>query len=293
MVEGMFNVNSTSVGAWQALFAGIRGREVVYRDANGDLRPVEIASGKRIALSRFNTATTDQEGNDPEFGVTRDDGMQAWSGVRFLDDSQLRKLAEECVKQVKMRGPFLNFSEFINRRLSNDELGTMGALQSAIDYDDASPESGSINYAFKSNSDFMLKESDLGTNSFKTPEAAVGSRFAGIPGYVIQSDLLNPIANTLSVRDDTFRIRAYGDTLDDKGNILARVWCEAVVQRVPEYSDDANASDVPARDMKVGADGKFTGEFSDIEDSDLTPSNLLFGRKFLIESFRWLSASEI
>ena len=59
--------------------------------------------------------------------------------MRFLDDEQLRKLAEECVKQVKLRGPFLNFSEFINRRLSDDDLGLMGALQSAIDYDDDSP----------------------------------------------------------------------------------------------------------------------------------------------------------
>ena len=75
----------------------------------------------------------------------------------------------------------------------------------------------------------------------------MGSRFAGIPGYVIQSDLLKPIANTLSVRDDTFRIRAYGDSLDKSGNIMARAWCEAIVQRVPEYSDDSNDPEVPAR----------------------------------------------
>lgn len=285
MVDGMFNVNSTSVDAWHSLFAGIRERQVVYRDKNGTLKPVGIPSGKRIALSRFNTATTDQEGNDPEFGVTRDDGMLAWSGVRFLDDAQLRKLAEECVKQVKRRGPFLNFSEFINRRLSDDDLGTMGALQSAIDYDDASPQVGSINYDFKSNSDFMLKESDLGTHAFATPAAAVGSRFAGIPGYVIQSDLLRPIANTLSVRDDTFRIRAYGDSIDKNGNILASAWCEAIVQRVPEYCDESNAPEVPAREM--GADGVFS------DTIELTPLNRRFGRKFRIESFRWLSGSEI
>jgi hypothetical protein len=285
MVDGMFNVNSTSVDAWNALFAGIRERQIVYRDNNGALKPVAIPSGKRIALSRFNTATTDQEGNDPEFGVSRDDGMQAWSGVRFLDDAQLRKLAEECVKQVKQRGPFLNFSEFINRRLSNDALGIMGALQSAIDYDDASPQSGSINYDFKSNADFMLKASDLGANSYSTPEAAVGSRFAGIPGYVIQSDLLKPIANTLAVRDDTFRIRAYGDAVDKNGKILARAWCEAVVQRVPEYADESNRPEVPAR--KMSDDGIFS------DNSDLTPVNRRFGRKFQIESFRWLSGSEI
>jgi hypothetical protein len=287
MVDGMFNVNSTSVDAWHALFAGIRERKVVYRDKNGTLKTVAVPSDKRIAISRFNTATTDQECTDPEFGFTREDGMQAWSGVRFLDDAQLRKLAEECVKQVKRRGPFLNFSEFINRRLSDDDLGVMGALQSAIDYDDASPEAGSINYDFKK-SDFMLKTSDLGNHAFATPEAAVGSRYAGIPGYVIQSDLLKPIANTLSVRDDTFRIRAYGEARDASGKVVvARAWCEAIVQRLPEYCDGANDPEVPTR--KITA----TGVFSNIEDSDLTPSNRRFGRRFQIESFRWLSESEI
>ncbi len=133
----------------------------------------------------------------------------------------------------------------------------------------------------------MLKESDLGTHAFKAPEAATGSRFAGIPGYVIQSDLLKPIANTLSVRDDTFRIRAYGETLDNNGNILARAWCEAIVQRVPEYSDDSNNPEVPARNISPA------GKFSSIDDSELTPANRRFGRKFKIESFRWLSNSEV
>jgi hypothetical protein len=287
MVDGMFNVNSTSVDAWHALFAGIRERKLVYRDQSGALKPVTIPSGKRIPLSRFNTATTDKESTDPEFGFSREDGMQAWSDVRFLDDTQLRKLAGECVKQVKRRGPFLNFSEFINRRLSNDDLGVMGALQSAIDYDDATPEAGSINHDFKSTADYMLKEAQLGDHAFATPEAAVGSRFAGIPGYLIQSDLLKPIANSLAVRDDTFRIRAYGESLDPNGKVIARAWCEAIVQRLPEYCDGSNPPEIPAREINS------KGEFSSIDNSALTPVNRLFGRKFQIESFRWLSGTEI
>ena len=271
MVDGMFNVNSTSVDAWHALFAGIRERKVVFRDKDGDLKAVAVPDGKRIAVSRFNVATTDQEGDSPVNGVSRDDGMLAWSGVRFLDNAQLRKLAEECVKQVKQRGPFLNFSEFINRRLSNDNLGIMGALQSAIDYDDASPAPGSINYPFKSDSDYMLEESDLGGNAFETSEAAVGSRFAGIPGYVIQSDILKPIANTLSVRDDTFRIRAYGDSLDENGNVVARAWCEAVAQRVPD----------PVRPDSTGL------------NPDAEAPGTKFGRRFRLVSFRWLAAEEV
>lgn len=49
------------------------------------------------------------------------------------------------MKQVKRRGPFLNFSEFNNLRLSNDDLGTMGPLQSAIDYM-MTPNHGRIDY---------------------------------------------------------------------------------------------------------------------------------------------------
>lgn len=285
MVDGMFNVNSTSVAAWQALFAGIRERQLVYRDSSGALRKIDVPSGKRIGLSRFDTEVADKEMDDPSRGVTLPDGSKGWSGVRFLDDAQLRKLAEECVKQVKQRGPFLNFAEFVNRRLSNDSLGIMGALQSAIDYDDASPEPNSINYNFKNGPDFMMKASDLGDHAFSTPEAVVGSRFAGIPGYVIQSDLLKPIANTLSVRDDTFRIRAYGEALDTKGNVTARAWCEAVVQRMPDYCDTTNDAAVTARDMSA------SGVFSD--NAALTSANRLFGRRFTIESFRWLSRSEI
>lgn len=169
MVDGMFNVNSTSIPAWFSLFAGIRERTVVYRDASGSLRPVSVPSDKRIAISRFGTETSDQETQDPKFGVTMPDQSKGWSGVRFLDDVQLQKLAQECVKQVKQRGPFLNFSEFVNRRLSNDNLGLRGALQSAIDYDDSNPELASINGRFKNSQDYMMTAADLGDHLYPTP----------------------------------------------------------------------------------------------------------------------------
>ena len=285
MVDGMFNVNSTSVSAWYALFAGIRDRDVVFRNQNGGLEKVVVPEGKRIALSRFDTEISKNEVTDPLVGAEMADGWSGWSGVRFLSDTQLKKLAEECVKQVKLRGPFLNFSEFINRRLSDDELGVMGALQSAIDYDDESPDSDSINYRFKANRDYLISPNDLGPHEFATPEAINGSRFAGIPGYVIQSDILRPIANTLSVRDDTFRIRAYGESLDSRGNTLARAWCEAIVQRVPDYTDPSNSPEEPAK--TIGPAGDFA------ENNELSTMNRIYGRKFEIISFRWLNPSEV
>lgn len=285
MVDGMFNVNSTSVPAWFALFAGIRERQAVYRDQDGVLRPIEVPEGKRIALTRFNTEVSDREVDDPEFGANLGGGMQSWTGVRYLSDDQLLRLAEECVRQVKLRGPFLNYSEFINRRLSNDELGLMGALQSAIDYDDASQAPDSINYRFKNGPDFMMDSGYLGSHEFATPEAMHGSRFAGIPGYVIQSDLLKPIANTLNVRDDTFRLRAYGESRDAVGKVVARAWCEVIVQRVPAYLDPSNEANEPLRKMRSD------GAFRDNEDISLT--NRRFGRRLEIVDFRWLHPDEV
>lgn len=285
MIDGAFNVNSTSVQAWRALFTGIRERVIHYRRQNGSLAPVEIPSGATIALSRFDTPNSDQEVSDPALGVRRADGNDAWTGIRFLTDKHIELLAEKCVEQVKRRGPFLNFSEFINRRLSDDRLGVMGALQSAIDYDDANPDPASINHLYKKSDGLMIRASQLGTHEFSAPEAAEGSRLAGTPGYVIQSDILKPIAGTLTVRDDTFRIRTYGESLGADGKVIARAWCEALVQRFPEYQDPVNSPEVPAR--MQDKDGNFQ------DNPALSPLNRTFGRRFQIVSFRWLNASEI
>ena len=295
LVDGAFNVNSTSVKAWFSVLMGIRERKLFYRDASGALKEVSIPAN-HIALSRFNTPTTDKEVTDVYAGVKRDDGNMAWSGVRFLSEQQVLNLAEKCVEQVKKRGPFLNFSDFINRRLEDGELGLMGALQNAIDYDDSAPDSGSINYRFKNTAALMMSASDLGTHEFSTPDAVEGSRLAGIPGYVMQSDLLKPISNTLQVRDDTFRIRAYGEALDSEGNIVATAWCEAVLQRTPEYYDSSNDAwesvyEYEGNPVDAKYDPKWNGKF--ISNIGLSEDNKKFGRKFKVRSFKWLSSDEV
>jgi hypothetical protein len=89
--------------------------------------------------------------------------------------------------------------------------------------------------------------------------------------------VLNQIGATISARSDTFRIRTYGDATDANGKILASAWCEAVVQRVPEYVAEK------------------TQNGNDPWDSPATllPVNRDFGRRFVIRSFRWLSENEI
>ena len=56
-----------------------------------------------------------------------------WNGFRALNDAQIRTLAENLVKEIRSRGPFLSLAEFVNRRVEDSELGKSGAIQAAIE----------------------------------------------------------------------------------------------------------------------------------------------------------------
>ena len=70
-------------------------------------------------------------------------------------------------------------------------------------------------------------------------------------------------------------IRTYGDSVDGNGKVQARAWCEAVVQRVPDYLD-ADADDPHVKQVEL--DSK---------------TNRNLGPKLKIVSFRFLNESEV
>ncbi|MDQ8194759.1 hypothetical protein QEH59_10005 [Coraliomargarita sp. SDUM461004] len=158
--------------------------------------------------------------------------------LRELTVDQIQELAENIVAEIKARGPFLSLADFVNRSLiSEDEdadadgHGLMGALQAAIEQSD-------INNAVDG-------EAVTTANSvpFDVPEHATGKTSDGIAGYLTQADILTAIGPRMTVRDDTFTIRSYGDSLHPvTGEGVGQAWCEAVVQRLPEYVE-ANEND--------------------------------------------------
>jgi len=95
----------------------------------------------------------------------------------------------------------------------------------------------------------------------------------GIPGYLTQADVLQSIAPVMTLRSDTFTIRGYGETKDASGKVVATAWCEAVVQRIPEFVDAINPAHTAI--------------------ASLNSTNLLFGRRFSIMAFRYLAPSEV
>ena len=277
MVDGGFNVNSTSVEAWAAVLQGLAKRKLVA-GVDNQLRFVESGkSDNQVLFSRFMLSTTDKS-IDGLGGYSMIQGSSAfrnagitsaWGEVRMLEAESIRRLAEEMVKQVRKRGPFLSMSDFVNRRLEQGEHGLKGALQAAIDATD-------INRSFD---EVRVPEHRGGL--FKNPEASMGSLHTAAPGYLIQSDVLASLGNILTVRDDTFTVRAYGCVRNPNNAILAQAWCEAIVQRTMDYVDRSN---IPA-DSEYRPDGT--------KGNGLSDANKVLGRQFRVVSFKWLDNWDI
>lgn len=259
-VDGMFNVNSTSVEAWKAVLGALKGRQVIIRDLNG-----------KESIAAIDAETPVQNLTAPMDLIAQGNGnvdvldQAQWAGRRTLDDDDIISLAEAIVKQVRKRGPFLNLGDFVNRRVGSDkELARAGAIQAALDAEDVK-----INDAFNSS----RAVSTATASRFTFPEAEEGPMAYGAPGIVKQADVLTPIAPILSARSDSFIIRAYGESVDAAGKVNAKAWCEAVVERDRNFVD-------PNDDAETVL-------------ANLNQANSRFGRRFQLISFRWLNPSEI
>lgn len=240
--EGSFNVNSTSVEAWRAVLSSTRNLEINLQDRAA---PREMSG---TVFSR--TALPFDAEND------------RWHGFRNLTDGQIDLLAREIVEQVRMRGPFLNLADFVNRRLHPEDHDSRrsGALQSAID---ALPLNESFSRTLHSGG---LRATHL--NDWVRDRVALSAPVAqGAPGYFMQADILTLIGPILSARSDTFTLRTFGEF----GG--ARAWAEVTVQRLPEFVDPA--------DEPWAAPG------------GLSAVNQAFGRRFVVTEFRWLNEEEI
>jgi hypothetical protein len=274
-VAGMFNVNSTSVAAWKALLGHAKSREEIALNGANSL---EATTGANPHLVSRGAVASDYEAGSGNSLSGLAPNASEYTGFRSLTDDQIEDLAEKIVEQVRLRGPFLSLSEFVNRQLSsNNELSLAGAVQTAINNLENDPIKELRDPANKL-SDTTMHETNpndpkLDGVSYEFTEAAKGDSAHGVPGWIRQADILRPIAPVLSARDDTFTIRAYGDARDSEGNIVARAWCEASVQRSRDFIDSADQSDSV--------------------DPPTSAVNQTYGRKYVIKSFRWLNTDEV
>jgi len=251
MTKGGFNVNSVSKAAWISVLSALSDSSIPLMSGNLE------QTGDDIPVLRVRRPTGGlKEGRELK--------NQLWNSYRKLTPDEIDTLAEQIVIEVRERGPFLSMSEFVNRRLTSDDLGQKGALQAAIDHT-------KVNEIMEANAT-AIATSDVATYGWKNSAAVNNTTTgAGSPGEISQGDLLSAIGSFTTVRSDTFRIRAFGDARDKDDKVIARAWCEATVQRFPEYVDQTDKPEVAAT----------------------TEANKAFGRRFSVVAFRWLHPDEV
>ena len=270
MEDGAFNINSTSVEAWKALLASFNG--VVPE--NADAATLAGYTHPYGRFMRFPDRAPLPSGSPADFATPANaapNEQSGWAANRYLKDAEIDSLAQAIVNEIRTRtkgAPFLSLADFINRQLRTGSVATSlrGTLQVAIN---ATP----LNQAYATP---VASNPDSGITGMAPGQQANMPIATGIPGFLTQADLLQSLGPVLSARSDTFVIRTYGDAVNPMTtDIEGRAWCEAVVQRVPDY---VNAS----------ADAAY------IEPSGLTDSvNRTLGRRFRVVSFRWLSPEDI
>lgn len=288
-VEGMFNVNSTSVNAWRALLGHARNQKIPYLNAGGGN---SLSAPRDYTFSRFTVAGDVEHSGNGASGNRA--GAAEFAGYRILDDDHLDLLAEEIVNQVRLRGPFLSLSEFVNRQLSSGDLALAGAVQTALNVLTANtsmnpftvlqedPDDSGSNLSSENPPPNDPGSPPSGYEFAKAAAGPSGYSLYGVPGWTRQADVLRPLAPILTVRDDTFTIRAYGDSRDATGTVVkARALCEATVRRTRNHVDSRD--DAATADLS-NSSGTVPGK---------QPVNEIFGRRFEIISFRWLSPNEI
>ncbi len=257
-VDGMFNVNSTSIHAWISVLSGLRDTTIASRDAKGMSSTATAGTGTTPVTGQL--TPEDQTAGENVF-----QDPAPWVGRRELSDTQIKQLATAIVSEVRKSGPFLSLSDFVNRRPSTDvDLAVAGPIQRALDNSTVT-----INNAYSSTE----VDSNV-ADRFEFPEAEERFKSQGIPGIVKQADILTPIAPFISARSDSFIIRAYGEAVNSSNIVTARAWCEATVERGKDFVDPSESPETELATLTKDANKKF-------------------GRRFRIRSFRWLQPDEV
>ncbi len=295
LIDGPFNINSTSVEAWKSVLAALNFSTLTFSDLN--LSDPDLTTQRMD--SPFPRSTY-----QPLFGAIRNKEedsetweleFETWNSVPELTPEQIDALAKRIVFELRNQGrPFQSIAEFVNRNpnfAGTPPTGfgrnprTTGILQRALDADYGSPSdqldgttlaSTVINPRGGPVDQVNISAARVYNINYSDDETAQGVLAEGVPGYLMQSDILQAMAPLISARSDTFIIRAYGETsggfAGTRSGGPAQALCEAVVQRVPTYIDETTPAEITPTPGSI---------------------NELMGRRFRIVSFRWLSTDEI
>ncbi len=285
---GAFNLNSVNAAAWAAVLRSVRFptaqkafNYLNVTEATGTAGDGEVASVQsgdaqffRFSLSAQETykAESGQSAPGEDSAITPPNTHLFRRGMRTLSGAQVAALAAKIAELVGVKqaaadplgGPFRSLEEFL----------TPSALFAGVD---------SEGNALAPRSLLEAAIADAGTNA---DIAEFSSQ------WLTQGDVMTALAPILFPRSDTFVIRSYGEAVNPATSATeGRAWCEAIVQRVPEYFDKSMAVDsLPGAFEPVPDPNDPTLPATSTQAQDL---NKRYGRRFKVVSFRWLTRSDI
>jgi Tfp pilus assembly protein PilX len=294
LTKGAFNVNSVSPAAWLSVLGAARGQELVTNES-GSTVPVAASNGVAIPRRLPNARQRD--------GVPESDA--SWNGVATLSEQQLVHLADSLAAEIKGRlqalgHPFFSLADFVNRSPTlSAARAQKGSLQTALDSAPLTAEGANSDWTRTNGSYVPVTPANAQADSrwaFRAPTNGVTVVGATASSYLLQSDVLQQIGAALTCRSDTFRLRTYGETLNPvSGKVDGRAWCEAVVQRLPDFVDAKDpalkAADPALTASTLSPADQILGNATGL--AALNTTNRQFGRRFVIVSFRWLSPSDL
>ncbi|QUE49809.1 hypothetical protein KBB96_13110 [Luteolibacter ambystomatis] len=310
LANGGFNINCTEKDAWKALLAGSK---YLSHPAGG------------TSTEALYPRSLEQ----PTAGASQPtgDGDDSLSGFRRLTDAQIDTIATEIVKQVRLRGPFVSVSQFVNRALVG--LGTdgldpktivsrSGALQSALDLGGANIKPDGSASVFK-NIVVANDRLNLQVENGAPRADMAGGKSTGMSNtandWATSSQDLNPgtVASIVSDRslltdsglraEQGFRstgIPGWVTQADVLQVIGSSISARSDTFKIRAYGEavDGESGNTVARawcEAVVQRMPLYVDASNAASDRGpvLTATNRTFGRQFAIVSFRWLSPDEI
>lgn len=254
LIDAPFNINSTSSQAWQAILSGFRDQ---------DISGVNIDHSTKVNYGGDGSPFIDH------FIPTADEN-NLYNGHRRLSDNDIISFTQALTSEIRARGVANTLGKFTNRSLNGS-----GIDQQMSRIDEAIKTAGLNNTQVHGTTPDGDRYSrpDKAASARMFDKSMVKETSAGLPGYLKQQDILRPLAPIMTCRGDTFTIRVFGESVNPTtGDPTGKAWCEAVVQRIPGYTDDVIAAwELPPENS----------------------NNNRFGRRLKVIKFRWLGSDEV
>jgi len=307
LMAGGFNVNSTSVPAWRAVLSSVRFSAAepfvaaeITNDKNNTAAEAGTQAGASVRTETFASDTSTGARGAPVFMRFPQSAQEVFywgdptptagtgGNARKFQTSAFRL----GVRGYNAAAPFVGGSGSFTsvggaktgtarQHVTADQIEVLAA-QIVARLRTRAVTAG----PFRSMEAFLSETSVFGGRSLledaidaagmnaaevKPVATALAVEHSGLSTLTLtQADLLSAVAPSLRTRSDTFTVRAYGEVINPvTARVEGRAWAEARVQRFPET---VSATDSVLQPGEAGN---------------------LFGRRFKIIHFRWLSPDDI